>query len=109
MEEKTYAESIAFFRRSAEVNDEPAEAYYKLAIAERNLHQAEASERDMKVFVTLSKNPQPGPYPLQNFFAYLNRRGNLSPQQPKDTDLHEVEAERRQHTPKPPRLSPLFV
>lgn len=78
-EEKKYAESIPFLRRSAEVNDRPAEAYYKLAIAERNLHQAEASERDMKVFVTLSKNPQPGPYPLQNFFAYLRPRGRHGP------------------------------
>src|SRR6266550_5714707 len=104
MEEKKYAESIPFLRHSAEVNDKPAEAYYKLAIAERNLHQAEASERDMKVFVTLSKNPQPGPYPLQNFFAYLNRRGNLSPEQRKDADLHEVEAEVREHPENPRSL-----
>ena len=104
MEEKKYAESIPFLRRAAEVNDKPAEAYYKLAIAERNLHQTEASERDMKVFVTLSKNPQPGPYPLQNFFAYLNRRGNLSPEERKDADLHEVEAEVRAHPENPRSL-----
>jgi tetratricopeptide (TPR) repeat protein len=58
----------------------------------------------MKVFVTLSKNPQPGPYPLQNFFEYLNRRGGLTPEQRKDADLHEVEAEVKQHPDNPRSL-----
>jgi tetratricopeptide (TPR) repeat protein len=101
MEQKKYAESIPFLRRCAQVNTRPAEAYYKLAIAERNLHQVQASERDMKVFVTLSKNSQPGPYPLQNFFAYLNRREGLTPEQRKEADLHEVEADAKQHPDNP--------
>src|SRR5260370_20943648 len=92
MEQKKYAESIPFLRRCARVNTKPAEAYYKLAIAERNLHQVEASQRDMKVFVTLSKNPQPGPYPLQNFFSYLNRSPRLTPRIPKRAPAHHREA-----------------
>jgi len=55
-------------RHCTEVSATPAQAYYKLASAERNLHQMEAAQRDMKIFLTLSKNPQPGPFPRQNIF-----------------------------------------
>jgi tetratricopeptide (TPR) repeat protein len=104
IEQKKYAEAIPFLRRSTGVNPPPARAYYKLATAERHLHQLEASERDLKVFITLSKNPQPGPYPLQNFFEYLDRREGLSPEQKRDADLREVEAEVRQHPDRPRSL-----
>jgi len=79
MEEKKYAESIPFLRRSAEVNDKPAEAYYKLAIAERNLHQAEASERDMKVFVTLVQEPPARTLPSPEFLCLLEPAGEALP------------------------------
>jgi len=67
MDEKRYAEAIPLLRRSAQLSQKPGQAYYKLATAERNVHQMDAAQRDMKVFVTLSKNPDPAPYPLQNF------------------------------------------
>ncbi len=104
IELKRYAEAIPPLRRCAEVSPRPAQAYYKLATAERNLHQMEAAQRDMKVFVTLSKNPQPGPYPLQNFFDYLDRRGGLTPEKKNDADLHELEAEVGQHPDRPRSL-----
>ncbi len=104
LEQKKFAESIPFLRRCAQVTTKPAPAYYKLAIAERNLHQVEAFQRDMKVFITLSKNPQPGPYPLQNFFAYLDRREALTPEQRKGADLHEIEEDVKQHPDSPRSL-----
>src|SRR5882724_5180973 len=93
MDEKRYAEAIPLLRRSAELSQKPAQAYYKLATAERNVHQMDAAQRDMKVFVTLSKNPDPAPYPLQNFFEQVGHRGELSAAQRKEADVGELEAE----------------
>jgi len=104
MDEKRYAEAVPLLRRSAELSQKPAQAYYKLATAERNLHQLDASQRDMKVFLTLSKNPDPGPYPLQNFFEQVGRRGELSAAQRKESDVGELEAEVKQHPDNPRSL-----
>jgi tetratricopeptide (TPR) repeat protein len=102
MDEKRYAEAIPLLRRSAQLSQKPTQAYYKLATAERDLHQMDAAERDMKVFVTLSKNPDPGPYPLQNFFEQVGHRGELSAAQRKQADVGELEAEAKLH-PESPR------
>lgn len=104
MEEKKFNDAILLLRRCAEVNPRPAQAYYKLALAERNAHQIEASQRDMNVFKTLSKNPEPGPYPLQHFFDYLERRNSLSAQQKNVIDLRELQAEVQQHPDRPRSL-----
>jgi tetratricopeptide (TPR) repeat protein len=104
MNQKKYEEAIPLLRRCADVDPHPAQAYYKLAIAERNLHQIEASQRDMKVFQTLSKNPEPAPYPLQHFFAYVQRREALSPEQKAEVDVRELEAEAKQHPDRPRSL-----
>jgi len=104
MDEKRYAEAIPLLRRSAQLSQKPAQAYYKLATAERNVHQMDAAQRDMKVFVTLSKNPDPGPYPLQNFFEQVGRRGELSAAQRKEADVGELEAEAKLHAASPRSL-----
>jgi tetratricopeptide (TPR) repeat protein len=104
MEQKKYAEAVPFFLRCTEISPNPAQAYYKLATAERNLHQLEAAQRDMKVFVTLSKNSQPGPYPLQNFFNYLDRREGLSVEKKTDADLQVLASEVEQHPDRPRSL-----
>ena len=104
LEEKKYAEAIPMLRRCAEVSATPGQVYYKLAAAERNLHQMEAAERDMKIFLTLSKNPEPGPYPRQNVFDYIERRGGLSAQQRTEANLHELEIEVQQHPDRPRSL-----
>jgi len=101
MNQKKYAEAIPLLRRCTEVSPHPAQAYYKLAIAERNLGQLEASQRDMKVFQTLSKNPEPAPYPLQQFFDYVQRRAALSPEQKAQLDVRELEFEATQHPDRP--------
>jgi tetratricopeptide (TPR) repeat protein len=104
MDEKRYAEAIPPLRRSAELSQKPAQAYYKVATAERNLHQVDAAQRDMKVFLTLSKNPDPGPYPLQNFFEQVGRRAELSAAQRKQADVGELEAEAKLHPDSPRSL-----
>ena len=104
MDEKRYAEAIPLLRRSAQLSQKPGQAYYKLATAERNVHQMDAAQRDMKVFVTLSKNPDPAPYPLQNFFEQVGRRGELSAAQRKEADVGELEAEAKRHPDSPRSL-----
>lgn len=104
MEEKKYQDSIPLLRHCTEVSEKPAQAYYKLAIAERNLHQTEASQRYMKIFITLSKNPQPGPYPLQHFFNYMNRRAGMSSEQKNESDLRALETEVKKNPERPGSL-----
>ena len=104
MDEKKYEEGLPLFRHFVEVTANPTQGYYKLAICERNLHQQEAAERDMNIFKTLSKSPQPAPYPLQHFFDYLQRRSTLSEEQQNEADLRDLELEVRQHPDRPRSL-----
>jgi tetratricopeptide (TPR) repeat protein len=104
MDQKKYDQAVPLFRHFVEVTENPTQGYYKLAISERNLHQLEAAERDMNVFKTLSKSPQPAPYPLQHFFDYLERRTTFSSEQQNEGDLRELEAEVRQHPDRPRSL-----
>ncbi len=101
MDQKKYDEAIPFLRHCAEVNPKPADAYYKLALAERSLHRMDAAQRDMDVFTTLSKNPQSAPYPMQHFFDYLERRSTLSPEQQNEVDLRELQAEVQKYPDRP--------
>lgn len=104
MDQRRYDEAIPLLRRCIRVNRALAAAYYKLALAERSAHQLEAAQRDMSVFQTLSKNPEPAPYPLQHFFDYLERRNTLSAAQQSAADLHELEMEVKQHPDRPRSL-----
>ncbi len=104
MDQKKFEEAIPLFRHCAEVSPRPGEAYYKLALAERSLRQFDAAQRDMDVFKTLSKNPQPAPYPLQHFFDYLDRRSTLSPSQQNESDLRELQADVQQNPDRPRSL-----
>jgi len=104
MDQKKYDEAVPLFRHFVEVTENPTQGYYKLAISERSLHQLEAAERDMNVFKTLSKSPQPAPYPLQHFFDYLERRNTLTSEQQNEADLRELQAEVQQHPDRPRSL-----
>ena len=104
MEQTRYQEAIPLLRRCIQVSEAPATAYYKLALAERSVHQFEAARRDMNIFQTLSKNREPSPYPLQQFFDYLERRNALPFAQQSEADLHELEAEVKQHPDRPRSL-----
>jgi len=101
MSEKKYSEAIPLLRHAAQLLPRPAEAYYKLATAERSLHQTEAAQRDLKIFETLSKDPQPGPYPLQHLFDFVGQRASL-PQGGKEAmDLEELRQEVSLHPERP--------
>ncbi|MBZ5544682.1 MAG: tetratricopeptide repeat protein [Acidobacteriia bacterium] len=104
MSEKKYAEAIPLLRRAARLLPQPAEAYYKLATAERNLHQTEVAQRDMKVFETLSKDPKSAPYPLQHLYEFVGRRAELPPQARAELDLNELQTEAQRHTGRPNTL-----
>jgi tetratricopeptide (TPR) repeat protein len=104
MDEKNYEEAVPLFRHFVQVTADPTQGYYKLAICERNLHQLEAADRDMDIFKTLSKSPQPTPYPLQHLFDYLERRNTLTTEQQNETDVRELQAEVQQHPDRPRSL-----
>lgn len=87
------------------ISPNPSAGYYKLARSESDLHQLDAAQRDMNIFKTLSKSPQPVPYPLQHFFDYLERRSTLSAEQQNESDLRALQAEVQQHPDRPHSLS----
>jgi len=101
MSEKKYAEALPLLRRAAELLPQPGEAYYKLATAERNLHQSEAAQRDMKVFETLSKDPKSGPYPFQHLFESVGQRAELPLQARAEFDIEELRTEAQRNPDRP--------
>jgi tetratricopeptide (TPR) repeat protein len=110
MAQKKYEEALPLLQKCAKLSDRPStqgylkEVYYKLAVAERNLHQPDAAQRDLKIFETLSKDPSPGPYPFQHFFEYWDERAGLPPKQQTEHDLQELEQEAAQHSDQPRNL-----
>ena len=101
---KNFADSAVLLRRFVRVSPDPAPGYYKLAIAERALHQTAAAQRDLNVFQTLSKNPAAGPVPFTHIFDYLESRSNLAPQERTELDLEELTDEVRKHPDQPRNL-----
>jgi tetratricopeptide (TPR) repeat protein len=91
MERKRFDQAIPLLRKCVQLDPHPAPVYYKLATAERDLHQMEAAERDLKVFETLSKDQNPGPYPFQHLFDYLDRRAGLPSAEKSQLDLAQIE------------------
>ncbi|HEV2498557.1 MAG TPA: tetratricopeptide repeat protein [Terriglobia bacterium] len=103
IEAKQFAQAIVLLNRCAKADPNKARTYYKLAVAERSLHQTEAAERDFKVFQTLAKNPASMPMPFQDFFATVQQKVSLSPEQQAEVDLKGLEESVKQH-PDQPRL-----
>jgi tetratricopeptide (TPR) repeat protein len=102
--DKKFEEAATLLRRYVKVSREPASGYYKLAMAERSLHQMEAAQRDLSVFQTLSKDSSSGPYPYQHLFDYLDKRANLAPQEQTQLDLTELTAQIQKHPDRPQDL-----
>jgi tetratricopeptide (TPR) repeat protein len=69
---KRFEDAAVLLRKYVKVSREPASGYYKLAMVEKSLHQTEASQRDLKVFQTLSKDSASGPQPYQHIFDYVD-------------------------------------
>jgi tetratricopeptide (TPR) repeat protein len=101
---KKFEEAAVLLRKYVRVSSDPASGYYKLALAERSLHQTAAAQRDLNVFQTLSKNSATGPYPYQHLFDFLDNRSNLAPQARTQLDLTELTDEIRNHPDQPQNL-----
>jgi len=110
MAQKKYEEALPLLQRCAKLSGRPStqgylkEVYYKLAVAERNLHQADAAQRDLKIFETLSKDPTPGPYPFQHFFEYWDERAGLPQEKRAEIDVQELAQQAEKHSDQPRNL-----
>jgi tetratricopeptide (TPR) repeat protein len=104
MHQKKFEEAVPLLRKCAKLHPHPAPVYYKLQAAERELHQTEAAERDLKIFQTLSKDPHPAPAPFQHIFAYLDQRADLTPLQRTQFDIEQLEKEAKLHSGRPQNL-----
>ncbi len=101
---KRYAEAADLLRKYVQVSRNPSTGYYKLAMVERNLHQTDAADRDLKVFQTLSKDSSTGPYPYEHLFDYLDNRSKLAPQTRNQLDITELTDQIRKHPDQPEDL-----
>ena len=104
MQNKKYGEAVPLLKRYIRVSHTPAQGYYRLAMAERALHQMAAAERDLNVFQTLSKESATGPYPYQHLFDYLDNRAKLTPKQKTELDLTQLIEEIKKHPDQPQNL-----
>ncbi|HKT10514.1 MAG TPA: tetratricopeptide repeat protein [Terriglobia bacterium] len=101
MSERKFQEAVPLLQKCTRQALHPVRAYYKLATAERNLHQTAAAERDLKIFQTLSKNQTSGPYPFQHLFDYLDRRAGMPSQEKSQLDLQQLTQEIKLHPDQP--------
>jgi tetratricopeptide (TPR) repeat protein len=104
MRRKKFEEAIPLLRRCAQLDPHPGPVYYRLASAERTLHQSEAAERDLKIFQTLSKDPAREPSAFQHLYDYLGQRAELPAQQKNLNDLAQLEQEVKLHSDEPQNL-----
>ncbi len=95
--DKRFADAIELLRRFVKVSRDPADGYYRLAMAERSLHQTAAAQRDLSVFQTLSKNSATGPLPYQHLFDYLDNRATLTPRQRAQLDVSQLTDQIQKH------------
>jgi tetratricopeptide (TPR) repeat protein len=99
-----YDEAIPLLRHDIAVSHSPSQAYYKLAMAERGLHQYKQANMDLKTFQTLSKDQEHAAKPFQNFFEFASRRETLPPKERLELDLKTLQAELKQHPSDPENL-----
>ncbi|MBV8672146.1 MAG: tetratricopeptide repeat protein [Acidobacteriaceae bacterium] len=104
MAKKRYAEAVELLKRYVKVSRNPATGYYKLAMAERSLHETAAADRDLNVFQTLSKNTSTGSYPYEHLFDYVDNRSKLAPRAREQMDIAELNDEIKKHPDQPEDL-----
>ncbi len=101
---KKFAEAEDLLRRYVRVSHDPATGYYKLAMAERSLHETAAADRDLGVFRTLSKNASTGPLPYQHLFDYLDNRSTLAMDARNQLDVESLLNQLKTHPDQPEDL-----
>jgi tetratricopeptide (TPR) repeat protein len=104
MAAKKYSEAEELLRRFVRSSHDPATGYYKLAAAERAMHETAAADRDLHSFQTLSKNAPSGPLPYEHLFEYLDNRSALNSSARQQLDLTELVAESKRHPDQPQNL-----
>jgi len=104
MRQRKFEEAVPLLRKCAQLDPHPGTVYYRLASAERSLHQTEAAERDLRIFQTLSKDPTHEPSAFQHLYDYLGQRAELPPQQKNLNDLGQLEQEVKLHSDEPQNL-----
>jgi tetratricopeptide (TPR) repeat protein len=102
--DKKFEEAAILLKRYVKVSGDPASGYYKLAMVERSLHQAEAAQRDLALFQTVSKDSSSGTHPYQHLFEYLDSRSNLAPQARTQLDESELLEQVKKHPDRPQDL-----
>jgi tetratricopeptide (TPR) repeat protein len=101
---KRFEEAAVLLRKYVKVSREPASGYYKLAMVEKSLHQSEASQRDLNVFQTLSKDSVSGPRPYQHIFDYVDERSSLSREARTQQDLADLSEQLKKNPDHPEGL-----
>ena len=101
---RKFAEAEELLRRYVKVSRAPATGYYKLAMAERSLHETAAADRDLGVFRTLSKNASAGPLPYQHLFDYLDNRSTLASGERARLDVDSLLNQLKTHPEQPEDL-----
>jgi tetratricopeptide (TPR) repeat protein len=104
MAAKKYPEAEELLRRYVRVSRDPASGYYRLAMAERSLHETAAADHDLNLFKSLSKSSSSGPLPFENLFDYLNNRSTLAAGARRQLDLAELTNEVKKHPDQPENL-----
>ena len=94
---KDFAAAADLLRKFIRVGHNPAAGYYKLAMAERNLHQMAAADQDLRTFQALSKNASSGPLPFQNLFDYLDTRSKLDRGSRGQLDIADLKEQIKKH------------
>jgi tetratricopeptide (TPR) repeat protein len=101
---KHFAQAKELLQRYVQVSRNPATGYYKLAMAERSLHETAAADRDLGVFRTLSKNAPAGPLPYEHLFDYLDNRSTLAPGEQAQLDIDSLLNQIKAHPEQPEDL-----
>jgi protein O-GlcNAc transferase len=101
---RKFGEAEELLRRYVRISRDPGTGYYKLAMAERSLHETEAADRDLGVFRTLSKNASAGPLPYQHLFDYLDNRSTLAPGERQQLDVDSLLHQLKTHPEQPEDL-----
>ena len=102
MEAKQYSEAADLLRRYVRISSTPAVGYYKLSMAEKYLHQADAAKRDLAQFQSLSKDSAASlSHPYDDLFEYLNTRSKLAPQARVQQDISTLLEQSKLHPDQP--------
>jgi len=101
MEGKRFSEASELLRKYVKVSSSPATGYYKLAMAEKNLHETAAAERDLAQFQALSQNASVTSHPYDHLFDYLDNRSKLAPNARVRQDLAGLVEQAKLHPDQP--------